>query len=108
MDSIELPEKVVNVDTRDNMERKKYRVSRWSGNTQVELYSNFVEYYEEYLDPKDIEIARLKRELEKYKAQVPKKKRRIITEGERKEIKELILKGEGNRPLAKSIKLARQ
>ena len=70
---------------------------------RVAPFSHFTERYSEYIDPKDIEIARLKKELAKYR---PKKTRRLLNNGERKEIVELILKGETNRPIAQEYQVS--
>jgi len=56
-------------------------------------YDSLVTEYEEYIDPKDIEIKRLLgiiKDLENPSNREPRKRRRSLDEGEIKEIKELI------------------
>jgi len=63
---------------------------------------NFLETYEEYVDPKDVEIARLNQQIAdlKVKGRKHKKPRRMLTKDERLEIEVLISNGETNRPIA--------
>jgi len=74
--------------------------NRTASATMTVAYSVFIDEYSEYIDPKDIEIDRLNREIQKLKEKKkPRKKRRMLSSGEIKEIRELILKGEGNTSL---------
>ena len=64
-------------------------------------YNNFIDSYENYVDPKDLEIETLKAIIAELKA--PKatlSKRRLLPE-EWKEIEELIREGISNQPIAK-------
>jgi len=63
----------------------------------IELHPDtFVKYYEEYVDPKDIRIKALERELMELKAKIltptGRKRRKRLEPGEVKEIKELLKK----------------
>ncbi len=68
---------------------------------------NFLENYTEYIDPKQMEINRLLKENKalKEKLKKPRKIRRKLLPGEIVEIRELILKGEGNTPIAEEYKI---
>ena len=62
----------------------------------------FNKRYVEYVDPKDLEIQRLKQELSalKEKHKPVRKKKRTLTKGELLEVEELISRGEDNTSLA--------
>lgn len=74
-----------------------------TGTTHTIDIAIFAYDYEEYIDPKDLEIQRLLAENKKLKDRLKpeRKKRRVLTPGEIKEIKELIDKGESNPVIAK-------
>lgn len=57
-------------------------------------YNTFVDDFDEYIDPKDVEIARLLSIIEALeKPKVSNTKRKHLTEAERFEVKELVEKG---------------
>lgn len=63
---------------------------------------NFLETYTEYVDPKDLEIARLLKQLADLKAKhkPARKKKRTLTALERAEVRTLIANGENNTAIA--------
>ena len=71
-------------------------------------YTTFIGLYTEYIDPKDVEIQRLREEVAKLKekAKKPRVTRRVILPGEKKEMIELIRKGESNTAIATEYKLS--
>jgi len=71
------------------------------GDPIIVSYENFIEAYDEFVDPKDLEIIRLTEQIKKLKEQLDekankRKRRPNISKEEYKEIEELIRKGELN------------
>ena len=69
---------------------------------KIVAYDHFVENYDEYIDPLQLRVNALEAELKalKEKHKQPRKTRRKLTAGEQREVRELIIKGEGNTPIA--------
>ena len=72
-------------------------LSTLEGKTITVPYANFIEAYEEYVDPKDIKISQLEREIKELKDKLNKpsgrKRRKKLTEGEWKDIEGYIREG---------------
>ena len=64
-------------------------------------YNNFIDSYENYVDPKDLEIETLKAIIAELKAPKATLVKRRLLPDEWKEIEELIRKGISNQPIAK-------
>jgi len=76
------------------------------GDPIIISYENFIDAYEEFVDPKDIEIARLTDTIKKLKEQLEesknrKKRRPKISDKEWEEIEDLIKRGISNTDIAK-------
>lgn len=70
-------------------------------------YINFIEKYENYVDPKDAEIARLKAIIDELKnPQKQKVRRKRLLPEEWKEVQELIRKGVSNTDIANEYKIS--
>lgn len=60
-------------------------------------YENFIKTYENYLDPRDVEIKRLRALVDKLRKGTKKRKtRKVLSPGEWKEIDELIIIGKAS------------
>ena len=72
-----------------------------SGTVEYKL-EDFNKKFEEYIDPKDLEIQRLRNELAamKEKHKPVRKKKKTLTKMERLEVEQLIANGEGNPAIA--------
>ena len=69
---------------------------------------SFLNTYEEYIDPKELRIKQLEKQLEELKAKhkKPRQSRKRLLPGEKLEIRELILKGEPNLSIAKEYEVS--
>ncbi len=106
MDKLEIPEMVMNTDG------VVCRVSSVGivpngGDLQAITLSNFLEHYIEYINPQQLEINRLLKENKQLREKLKphRKPRRKLLPGEIVEIRELIIKGEGNTPIAEEYKV---
>lgn len=78
------------------------------GDSQMIDRENFNEKWDEYIDPRDLEIQRLLKELEalKLKHKPVRKKKRSLNTGERAEVRQLISRGESNTTIAQEYDIS--
>ena len=103
MEKIDLPRIVIDQNFTIVTVTEVIVLDKKSGASSTVEYTNFIDSYEEYHDPKDIRIRALEDELKalKEKHKPVRKKRRKLLDGEITEIKELIRKGQGNTEIGK-------
>jgi len=82
--------------------------NREEGKTINVSYPVFIDEYVEYIDPKDVEIARLSAEIQKLKdkAKKPRKTRKRLLPGEIKDIKADIIAGSNNMDIAREYEVS--
>lgn len=81
------------------------------GDPIIVSYENFIDAYDEFVDPKDLEIVRLTEQVKKLKEQLEgktlrKKRRKHLSKGEIKDIQELIRAGHKNIAIAKDFDIS--